>query len=114
MLSGLASDEEISQWPITGIPKRTACFQRAVGTEWSLACALRSGTATWGAIGEFPSGVQTEDLGFMLCHRAPSNQGTIRVAMYADPLKQFIEAYFLLGLPLIQFDATKGRDVHPR
>jgi len=74
------------------LPKLTACIQRGVGTKWSQARAVRSGTATWGVTGELPSGIQMENAGYMLCGRGPSNQGTIRVAMYVDPLKRFIGA----------------------
>ncbi len=39
--------------------------------------------------------------------------GTIRVAMYAGPMKEFLEAYFPTGVRTIRFDATKGRYVYP-
>jgi len=35
--------------------------------------------------------------------------GTIRVAMYAGPVREFLEAYFPAGVPAIRFDATKGK-----
>jgi len=41
------------------------------------------------------------------------NWGTIRVAMYAGPMKQMFEAYFPAGVPMIKFDAQKGRYVYP-
>jgi len=39
--------------------------------------------------------------------------GTIRVAMYAGPIEEFLEAYFPPGVPMINFDATKGRYIYP-
>ena len=40
--------------------------------------------------------------------------GTIRVAMYAGPLKQLLEAYFPAGVPSITFDAQKRKYVYPQ
>jgi hypothetical protein len=39
--------------------------------------------------------------------------GTIRVAMYAGPMQQMLEAYFPAGVPTIQFDATQGKYINP-
>ncbi len=39
--------------------------------------------------------------------------GTIRVALYAGPMREFLEAYFPAGVPTIRFDATKGRYLYP-
>jgi hypothetical protein len=38
--------------------------------------------------------------------------GTIRVAMYAGPMKEFLEAYFPPAARSIRFDAVKGRYVY--
>ena len=35
--------------------------------------------------------------------------GTIRVAKYAGGLKEFLEAYFPTGYPMIRFDARRGK-----
>jgi hypothetical protein len=35
--------------------------------------------------------------------------GTIRVAMYAGPMKELLEAYFPAGVSAIKFDATQGK-----
>ena len=40
--------------------------------------------------------------------------GTIRVAMHPGPMKQFLEAYFPAGHPMIRFDATRGKYVPAR
>ncbi len=39
--------------------------------------------------------------------------GTIRVAMYAGPMKELLEAYFPSGVPAIKFDATQGKYLDP-
>ena len=39
--------------------------------------------------------------------------GTIRVAMYAGPLKECLESHFPEGVPMITFDAKKGRYHYP-
>ena len=39
--------------------------------------------------------------------------GTIRVAMYAGPMKQFLEAYFPENAPKITFDARLGKYTYP-
>lgn len=39
--------------------------------------------------------------------------GTIRVAMYAGPMKELFEAYFPADAPVIQFDATQGKYLYP-
>ncbi len=40
--------------------------------------------------------------------------GTIRVATYAGPMKQFLEAYFPAGFLMIRFDATRGKYIPGR
>ena len=39
--------------------------------------------------------------------------GTIRVAMYAGPMKQMLEAYFPAGVPTIKFDAKQRKYIYP-
>lgn len=39
--------------------------------------------------------------------------GTIRVAMYAGPMKEMFEAHFPAGVPTIRFDARQQRYVYP-
>ena len=39
--------------------------------------------------------------------------GTIRVAMFAGPMKQLLEAYFPADVPAIRFDATGGKYLYP-
>lgn len=39
--------------------------------------------------------------------------GTIRVAMYAGPMKQMFEAYFPAGVPTIKFDAKQKKYIYP-
>ncbi|HPO16394.1 MAG TPA: hypothetical protein PLI09_23360 [Candidatus Hydrogenedentes bacterium] len=39
--------------------------------------------------------------------------GTIRVAMYAGPLKQFFESYFPENVPMIVFNAREGKYIYP-
>ncbi|HOC67508.1 MAG TPA: hypothetical protein PKO23_01750 [Candidatus Hydrogenedentes bacterium] len=39
--------------------------------------------------------------------------GTIRVAMYAGPMKQFLELYFPENVPKIAFDAKQGAYTYP-
>ena len=39
--------------------------------------------------------------------------GTIRAALYAGPMQQMFEAHFPAGVPMIQFDATKGKYLYP-
>lgn len=39
--------------------------------------------------------------------------GTIRLAMYAGPMKQFLEQYFPESVPKITFDARLGKYTHP-
>ena len=41
------------------------------------------------------------------------NWGTIRVAMYAGPMKEMFEAYFPVNIPMIRFDAQKRRYFYP-
>jgi len=40
--------------------------------------------------------------------------GTIRVAMYAGPMKEMLEAYFPTGAPTITFDAKQRKYIYPR
>ena len=40
--------------------------------------------------------------------------GTIRVAMYAGPMKEMLEAYFPSGVPTIKFDAKQRKYVYPQ
>jgi len=42
-----------------------------------------------------------------------STWGTIRVAMYAGPMQQMLEAFFPSGAPMIRFDATQGKYIYP-
>jgi hypothetical protein len=39
--------------------------------------------------------------------------GTIRVAMYAGPMQQMLEAYFPAGVPMIKFDAKQRKYIYP-
>ena len=41
------------------------------------------------------------------------NWGTIRVAMYAGPMKQMFEAYFPAGVPMVQFNAKQRKYIYP-
>jgi len=40
--------------------------------------------------------------------------GTIRIAMYAGPMKEMLEAYFPAGAPTVQFDAKQRKYVYPQ
>ena len=40
--------------------------------------------------------------------------GTIRVATYAGPMKEMLEAYFPTGAPTIKFDAMRRKYIYPR
>ncbi len=40
--------------------------------------------------------------------------GTIRVAMYAGPMKQLLESYFPPGAPAIRFDAKQKKYLYPK
>jgi hypothetical protein len=39
--------------------------------------------------------------------------GTIRVAMYAGPMQEMLEAYFPAGVPTIKFDAKQRKYIYP-
>ncbi|MCL5096145.1 MAG: hypothetical protein M1608_01150 [Candidatus Omnitrophica bacterium] len=39
--------------------------------------------------------------------------GTIRVAMYAGPMQQLLEAYFPAGVPMVQFDTRQRKYIYP-
>ncbi|MCX7425577.1 MAG: hypothetical protein NTW96_08140 [Planctomycetia bacterium] len=39
--------------------------------------------------------------------------GTIRVAMYAGPMKEMLESYFAVNVPMIRFDAKQRKYVYP-
>ena len=39
--------------------------------------------------------------------------GTIRVAMYAGPMKEMLEAHFPPGVPTIKFDAKEKKYMRP-
>jgi len=41
------------------------------------------------------------------------SRGTIRVKMYAGPMKEFFETHFSDQIPTIRFDATKGHYIYP-
>ena len=40
--------------------------------------------------------------------------GTIRVAMYPGPLKQFFESHFPENVPMIVFNAREGKYLYPK
>ena len=42
-----------------------------------------------------------------------STWGALRVAMYAGPLREFLEAHFPEGLPMTTFDANRGQYAYP-